>query len=160
MSSPSSPDVGSPPGRLHAPAQWMRWIGRSAKRLAVLVVGFVILGAGIAMLALPGPGLLVIILGLAILATEFAWAERALDRTTTKVASAATSVSSNKSGRIALAASGLGLLVGGALVVVLTDGHRVVGATVMLAGLVGLGTLLPQVQKWLDAKSATRRKSA
>jgi hypothetical protein len=59
-----------------------------------------------------------------------------------------------------LAASGLGLLVGGALVVVLTDGHRVVGATVMLAGLVGLGTLLPPVQKWLEAKSATRRKSA
>ena len=34
------------------------------------------------MLALPGPGVLVIILGLVILATEFAWAERMLDRTT------------------------------------------------------------------------------
>ena len=79
----------SPSRRLHTAAQWLRWIGRSAKRIAVLVLGFVVLGAGIAMLALPGPGLIVILLGLAILATEFAWAERALDRTTAKVATAA-----------------------------------------------------------------------
>ena len=104
--------------------------------------------------------LIVIILGLAILATEFVWAERALDATTTRAASAATSVSSKKSGRIALAASGLGLIVGGAVVVVITDGYRVVGATVMLAGLIGLATLLPQVQRWLEAKSARRTESA
>ena len=146
--------------RLHTPAQWLRWIGRNTKRLVVLVLGFAVLGAGIAMLALPGPGLIVIILGLGILATEFVWAERALDATTTRAASAATNVSSRKSGRIALAASGLGLLVGGAVVVVVTDGYRVVGATVMLAGLIGLATLLPPVQKWLEAKSAARTDSA
>jgi len=33
---------------------------------------------GIALLVLPGPGLLVIILGLGILATEYVWAERLL----------------------------------------------------------------------------------
>jgi uncharacterized protein (TIGR02611 family) len=146
--------------RLHTPAQWLRWIGRNTKRLVVLVLGFAVTGAGIAMLALPGPGLIVIILGLAILATEFVWAERALDATTSRAATAATSVSSKKSGRIALAASGLGLIVGGAVVVVITDGYRVVGATVMLAGLIGLATLLPQVQKWLEAKSAARTESA
>jgi uncharacterized protein (TIGR02611 family) len=149
-----------PNDRLHSPAQWMRFIGRSAKRLAVLVLGFVVLGAGIAMLALPGPGLLVIILGLAILATEFAWAERALDTTTTKVASAASSVSANKSGRIAMAASGFGLVLGGALVAVLSDGHRIAGGTVAMAGLVGLCTLLPPVQRWFEAKSAARSESA
>lgn len=146
--------------RLHTPAQWLRWIGRNTKRLVVLVFGFAVTGAGIAMLALPGPGLIVIILGLAILAIEFVWAERALDATTSRAATAATSVSSKKSGRIALAASGLGLIVGGAVVVVITDGYRVVGATVMLAGLIGLATLLPQVQKWLEAKSAARTESA
>ena len=36
--------------------------------------------AGIAMLALPGPGWLTIAAGLAILATEFVWARRALDQ--------------------------------------------------------------------------------
>ena len=146
--------------RLHTPAQWLRWIGRNTKRLVVLVLGFAVLGAGIAMLALPGPGLIVIILGLAILATEFVWAERALDATTTRAASAATSVSSKRSGRIALAASGLGLIIGGALVAVFADEYRVVGATVVLAGLIGLATLLPQVQRWLEAKSARRTESA
>jgi len=146
--------------RLHTPAQWLRWIGRNTKRLVVLVLGFAVLGAGIAMLALPGPGLIVIILGLAILATEFVWAERALDATTTRAASAANSVSSKKSGRIALAASGLGLIIGGALVAVFADEYRVVGGTVVLAGLIGLATLLPQVQRWLEAKSARRTESA
>ena len=42
----------------------------------VFVAGVAVLLAGPAMLALPGPGVLVIILGLVILATEFAWAER------------------------------------------------------------------------------------
>ena len=44
----------------------------------VTTAGSTVLIAGIAMLVLPGPGLVVIIAGLAILATEFAWAERRL----------------------------------------------------------------------------------
>lgn len=38
------------------------------------------LAAGVAMIVLPGPALLVIPAGLAILATEFPWAKRALGR--------------------------------------------------------------------------------
>jgi len=37
-----------------------------------------VLLAGVAMLVLPGPGIVVIIAGLAILATEYVWAERML----------------------------------------------------------------------------------
>ena len=44
------------------------------------MTGVVLLVAGILMLVLPGPGLLVILIGLALLATEFAWARRVLDR--------------------------------------------------------------------------------
>jgi uncharacterized protein (TIGR02611 family) len=40
----------------------------------VLVSGVACLVAGVAMLALPGPGIATIALGLLILATEFAWA--------------------------------------------------------------------------------------
>ncbi|HEV8682837.1 MAG TPA: PGPGW domain-containing protein [Actinomycetota bacterium] len=58
----------------------VRYIGRSGKRIAVTVVGFVVLGAGLVMMVTPGPGIVVILVGLAILATEWAWAERALDR--------------------------------------------------------------------------------
>src|SRR5918996_4066212 len=61
-------------------SQIVRFIGRSGKRIAVAVVGLAVLIAGIVMMVTPGPGVLVIVLGLAILASEWAWAERALDR--------------------------------------------------------------------------------
>jgi uncharacterized protein (TIGR02611 family) len=57
----------------------LKFIGRSSKRIAVTIAGLTVLAAGIAMLALPGPGLLVVVLGLAILASEYVWARRALD---------------------------------------------------------------------------------
>lgn len=49
-------------------------------RLARMSLGSVLLLAGVAMLALPGPGWLTIAAGLAVLAKDVAWAERALDR--------------------------------------------------------------------------------
>jgi uncharacterized protein (TIGR02611 family) len=49
-------------------------------RVFVLVIGGMVALAGLAMLVLPGPGWLVIILGVAILATEYAWAHRLLQR--------------------------------------------------------------------------------
>lgn len=49
-----------------------------AKRLVVMVIGFTILAAGIAMIVLPGPAIIVIPVGLAILATEFIWAKKLL----------------------------------------------------------------------------------
>jgi uncharacterized protein (TIGR02611 family) len=55
-----------------------RFIARNSKRIAVTIAGFVVVLAGVAMLVLPGPGLLVIIAGLAILATEYVWAQRLL----------------------------------------------------------------------------------
>lgn len=50
-------------------------------RVGVAVVGTIVLVAGIIMIPFPGPGWLVVIAGLAILATEFIWAERLLDFT-------------------------------------------------------------------------------
>jgi uncharacterized protein (TIGR02611 family) len=47
-------------------------------RIGVFTVGVTVLLAGIVMLIGPGQGILVIIVGLAILATEFVWAQRAL----------------------------------------------------------------------------------
>ena len=54
------------------------FIRRSGKRIAVTIAGVAVILLGIVMLVLPGPGLLVIIAGLAILATEYVWAERLL----------------------------------------------------------------------------------
>jgi tellurite resistance protein TerC len=52
---------------------------RLARKFGVTLGGGVLLLAGAAMLVLPGPGILVIIAGLAVLATEYAWAKRPLD---------------------------------------------------------------------------------
>ncbi len=51
-----------------------------AKRLIKIVVGFTLVALGIAMLVLPGPGIVTIMLGLAILSAEYVWARRLLDR--------------------------------------------------------------------------------
>lgn len=45
----------------------------------VLLLGFGLIAGGIAMLVLPGPGWATIILGLIVLASEYAWANRLLD---------------------------------------------------------------------------------
>ena len=58
----------------------MRPIFSRAKRLILAVVGFTVLLFGMAMLVLPGPGSVVILLGLAILGTEFLWARRLLKK--------------------------------------------------------------------------------
>lgn len=52
----------------------MAWI----KRRGAEVLGLVLLLVGVAALFLPGPGLLTIAAGLAVLSTQYAWAERLL----------------------------------------------------------------------------------
>ena len=51
-----------------------------AKRVIVSVVGATVLLIGVALLVLPGPAFIVIPVGLAILATEYAWARRWLKK--------------------------------------------------------------------------------
>jgi uncharacterized protein (TIGR02611 family) len=48
-------------------------------RIVFAVAGGIVTLAGIAMLVTPGPAFVIIPIGLAMLALEFAWAERALD---------------------------------------------------------------------------------
>jgi uncharacterized protein (TIGR02611 family) len=51
---------------------------RQTWRVVVLVVGLVLVAAGLVMLVIPGPGIAAILAGLALLATEFDWARRLL----------------------------------------------------------------------------------
>lgn len=51
-----------------------------AQRITKIILGFVVLLAGLLMLVTPGPGGLVILVGLTLLASEFQWAKRLLDR--------------------------------------------------------------------------------
>jgi hypothetical protein len=50
------------------------------RKLIVGVIGSTVILFGLALLILPGPAVLVIPLGLAILATEFAWARQLIKR--------------------------------------------------------------------------------
>lgn len=47
-------------------------------RIGVILAGTLLCLAGLAMLVLPGPGIVVLLIGLALLAQELAWAERLL----------------------------------------------------------------------------------
>ncbi len=62
------------------------------KRVVVAIVGTTIVLIGVALLVLPGPGLVVISLGLALLATEFVWARVLLKKAQAAVARTAQTV--------------------------------------------------------------------
>lgn len=58
------------------------------RKLIIAVIGGTVLLIGIALIVLPGPAFIVIPIGLAILATEFAWAGRMVARAKRMVAKA------------------------------------------------------------------------
>ena len=86
----------------------MKWIVRAKaaiglnllpgplRKLIVAVIGITVVLIGVAMVVLPGPAFIVIPVGLAILATEFAWARRAVRRARVMIAKAAGRESSKK----------------------------------------------------------------
>lgn len=59
--------------------QWRR-LPHPVRWAGVALVGGALIVVGVALLVLPGPGLVLIALGVAVLASEFAWAESTLNR--------------------------------------------------------------------------------
>ena len=66
---------------------YRRWVNRfglttrpRVRKLIVAVIGTTVILFGLALIVLPGPAVVVAPLGLAILATEFAWARRLIRR--------------------------------------------------------------------------------
>lgn len=55
-------------------------IPAAVRKPIILVIGGTVLLIGIAMIVLPGPAILVVPLGLIILAVEFVWAKKLLDK--------------------------------------------------------------------------------
>jgi uncharacterized protein (TIGR02611 family) len=50
------------------------------RRVFLMIAGFTLLFVGVIMLVTPGPGMVAILLGLGLLAAEFVWAQRLMDR--------------------------------------------------------------------------------
>jgi hypothetical protein len=77
----------------------VRFIARSARRIGVTVIGFVVLVVGVLGLVLPIiPGIPLIIVALAILASEYRWARRALERARDRATQAVRKVRRGRSG--------------------------------------------------------------
>jgi len=57
----------------------MQTAKRHVKRVGIAIVGGIVLLVGIIAIPYPGPGWLIVFAGLAILATEFAWAQSVLE---------------------------------------------------------------------------------
>ncbi|WP_370411101.1 TIGR02611 family protein [Streptomyces fradiae] len=84
-------------------------------QVGVFVVGLAVVGAGIVMLPLPGPGWLVIFAGMAIWATEFVWAQLVLRWTKRKVTEAAQRALDPKVRRRNIILTSIGLVIIGVL---------------------------------------------
>jgi uncharacterized protein (TIGR02611 family) len=93
-------------------------------RASFAAAGFILVGLGLilALPLVPGPGVLLVIVGLAMLAHEFDWAERLLDRTLDRAERAAAKAAERSGLGKAAAPLGLALAVGVAVVAVVLFG--------------------------------------
>ncbi len=57
----------------------MNFVKKHGKRVLVEGLGWLLVAVGLAALVLPGPGLLMLFAGMALLATQYEWAERRLE---------------------------------------------------------------------------------
>jgi uncharacterized protein (TIGR02611 family) len=80
---PASADEHNPPGGLG------RTLWRRARKLVILIIGVTVILLGCVLIFTPGPAVVVIPAGIAILATEFVWARKLLLRFKASAVSAA-----------------------------------------------------------------------
>ena len=91
-------------------------------RGAFVIAGFTVLLCGLAMIVLPGPALIVIPIGLAMLSLQFAWAENLLENALERAAAAAKTVAKTSPRQRVLTAIAIVLAAGAAVTaVVLLD---------------------------------------
>jgi uncharacterized protein (TIGR02611 family) len=119
---------------------------RHIRRGVVTLVGLAVVGLGIALLPLPGPGFLVIAAGFAILATEYEWAERWLDRVRDRALQAAEQATKNWWSATITLLSALGMLAVGVFIVVNTPDVKFVnkgtGVGVIIGAVAALATAI------------------
>ena len=74
--------------RIKRAANSFKDLPKPLRKSIVAVIGSTVFLIGVAMIVLPGPAIVVIPVGLGILATEFAWARRAIRRARVMIAKA------------------------------------------------------------------------
>lgn len=87
----------------------------AARKIVLTIVGGAVTVLGLIMMVAPGPGLIVIVLGLWILAQEFDWAERRLDKIQDKAMEAVQASGRSLPRTLIAVAGALAMIVGGVL---------------------------------------------
>lgn len=113
------------------------------RRAAVTVLGAAFVVLGVALMPLPGPGFLVVAAGLAVLATEYAWARRLLNRARDKAEEAQRATIASPARTTMTLLFALGMLAVGVLVLVRPEWPfttPTAGGGLLLGGVVLLAT--------------------
>ena len=136
---------------------------RLLRRIAVSVVGTVILVAGLVLLVAPGPGLVVIALALAVFAIEFQWARRNLAAVQARARLAALKTAASRVATASAVLFGVGAIgLGGVLVFtdLLPLSGVGTGVGVAVGGLTVLLTTAYGIRELRNAKKAEEDEDA
>ena len=133
----------------------VRTQARVARRAAVTLAGVVLLAIGAVLLVAPGPGLIVVALGLLVLGTEYEWARRHATRTLHRARQAADQAAARPAALAGTGAFGLGIVVLGVVLTVdreLPGGGFSTGLSLVFSGVVTLATLTWAVRRRRSAR--------
>lgn len=123
---------------------------RLVRRVLVTIVGLAVLGLGVALLALPGPGVLVIALGFLILSSEYEWARRGFETARQKAADLADQAVSNPWSTVGSILASLALIAAGIVwgsVTSLPFSSWFSGGSLIFGGLVALTTIIVSLRQ-------------
>jgi uncharacterized protein (TIGR02611 family) len=138
-------------------------LGRLLRRIAVTVVGTVLLAVGVVLLVAPGPGLVVIALALAVFAIEYQWARRRLAAVQARARSTAFKAAASRVATASAVLFGVGAIGLGA-VLVFTDflpfSSAGTGVGVAIGGLTVLLTMAYSLRELRNAKQAEEDEDA
>jgi len=134
-----------------------RKTGVLLRRIVVTILGVALVVVGVLLLVLPGPGLLLVLAGLIVLAYEYPWAQRWVAPVRRQaIAAAQFSVASRL--RIAWTAMvGLALVVAGVVWMVVPSlpfGGAGTGSSLVLSGVILLGLLAYSAWRWGGPRNA------
>lgn len=132
---------------------------RLLRRIALTVLGVGVLGLGIAMLVLPGPGFLIVALGFFILSLEYEWARSRFERARKKAADLADQAAANRFSAAFTILFGLGMIAAGIAWIVidtLPASSAWSGGSIIFSGLVVLATMIVSLWQAKQARDAGR----
>jgi uncharacterized protein (TIGR02611 family) len=118
---------------------------RLIRRIAITVVGLVVTMIGVVLLIAPGPGFLVIALGLLILSVEYEWARRQLETVKARARTVADQAAANRLSTSVSILFALGIIgLGGVLALdeTLPGSGLATGVSLAFGGVVALATII------------------